>query len=160
MICLIFYNPLFTTDNGKTLPLRKYFEVNNIYKYEHLLRKKENKWEKMVEIFEEIQIDNVTSGLKSVADSIVEPLNYWNNNVLGTISLLEVMEEFNCKNIVFSSSATVYGLDNKSPIKENGKLSPNNPYGNTKLAIEKLFGNLTSCLVKMIILQMSGFHQH
>lgn len=81
------------------------------------------------------------AGLKSVAESVRNPSIYWDNNLISSLNLIEVMLEFDCLTIVFSSSATVYGLDNKSPIKENGKLNPNNPYGNTKLAIEKLFND-------------------
>ena len=83
------------------------------------------------------------AGLKSVADSIIDPLHYWNNNVLGTISLLEVMEEFNCKNIVFSSSATVYKKSRfNRPFVEGDICAPINPYGNTKLTIEWILNDV------------------
>tara|TARA_B100000212_G_scaffold54060_1_gene35591 strand:- start:3504 stop:4562 length:1059 start_codon:yes stop_codon:yes gene_type:complete len=79
------------------------------------------------------------AGLKSVFDSIVDPLNYWNNNVFGTICLLEIMEKFGCKNIVFSSSATVYkNLQSDRLLNEDDLCEPINPYGNTKLAIERI----------------------
>lgn len=81
------------------------------------------------------------AGLKSVAESVRNPSIYWESNLISSLNLIEVMLEFDCLTIVFSSSATVYGLSNKSPIKENGNLNPNNPYGNTKLAIEKLFND-------------------
>ena len=83
------------------------------------------------------------AGLKSVADSIIDPLHYWNNNVLGTIFLLEVMEEFNCKNIVFSSSATVYKKSKfNRPFVEGDICAPINPYGNTKLTIEWILNDV------------------
>ena len=81
------------------------------------------------------------AGLKSVAESVNKPSMYWKTNLISSLNLIEVMLEFNCLTFVFSSSATVYGLSNKSPIKENGTLNPNNPYGNTKLAIEKLLND-------------------
>lgn len=81
------------------------------------------------------------AGLKSVAESVKEPSIYWKTNLITSLNLIEVMLEFNCTTLVFSSSATVYGLSNKSPIRENGILNPNNPYGNTKLAIEILLND-------------------
>ena len=78
------------------------------------------------------------AGLKSVSLSIKDPLNYWENNVFGTINLLKVMDKFSCRTIVFSSSATVYGNFSKCPIAENSEINPINCYGTTKFAIEKL----------------------
>ena len=82
------------------------------------------------------------AGLKSVNKSIVNPLEYWDSNVNGTINLLSVMEENNCNTIVFSSSATIYGLSNKEFIKENSLIEPINPYGKTKATIEQILGDL------------------
>lgn len=82
------------------------------------------------------------AGLKAVNQSIVNPLDYWDSNVNGTINLLNVMEENNCKTIVFSSSATIYGLSSKESIMENALIKPINPYGNTKAAIEKILEDL------------------
>jgi len=82
------------------------------------------------------------AGLKSISDSILFPDEYWDVNVIGTKRLLKVMKENNCHNFVFSSSATVYSLDEKSPLKENSSLSPNNQYGYTKLAVEKFLEGL------------------
>jgi UDP-glucose 4-epimerase len=82
------------------------------------------------------------AGLKAVGESVNNPILYWDNNVGGSISLLKVMEEFNCFKIVFSSSATVYGLPEKIPIKESTQIRPNNPYGETKAAIENILFNL------------------
>ena len=78
------------------------------------------------------------AGLKSVSDSVINPLSYWGNNITGTINLLKMMEKYNCKNIVFSSSATVYKSQSQKLICENDICAPANPYGNTKFAIEKI----------------------
>ena len=82
------------------------------------------------------------AGLKSVKDSVYNPLDYWDVNVNGTIQLLTAMEKNNCFNIIFSSSATVYGNAEKVPIKENSKIIPNNPYGFTKVAAENILENI------------------
>lgn len=82
------------------------------------------------------------AGLKAVGESVVRPLLYYNNNVSGTITLLEVMAEYNIKNIVFSSSATVYGDPESLPIDESSKRSCTNPYGQSKLAVEQILEDL------------------
>ena len=82
------------------------------------------------------------AGLKAVGESVADPLRYYHNNVIGTISLCEVMIEHNIKNLVFSSSATVYGDPHKVPITEDFPLSPSNPYGRTKLMIEEILRDL------------------
>ena len=84
------------------------------------------------------------AGLKAVGESFQYPLKYWHNNLNGSTSLFKVMEENGCKNIVFSSSATVYSQKNSFPVSENGIIAPINPYGQTKLAIEKLLRDLTN----------------
>ena len=84
------------------------------------------------------------AGLKSVERSVEDPLLYWDFNVKGTINLLKVMENNNCKKIVFSSSATVYGESNNNLLDEQTALNPKNPYGDSKLAIEKILKNLSS----------------
>ena len=71
-----------------------------------------------------------------------KPLMYYRNNLDSTLTLLEVMNEFNCKKIVFSSSATVYGSPKSLPIKEDFPLSTTNPYGTTKLIIEGILKDL------------------
>ena len=78
------------------------------------------------------------AGLKSVADSVMKPLSYWDNNVNGTLNLLKIMEKYNCKNMVFSSSATVYKAKSEKLLNENDPCEPINPYGNTKLNIERI----------------------
>ncbi len=109
---------------------------------------KEFKWyevdildkEKLRNVFKENEIESVIhfAGLKAVGESVQKPLEYYKNNLIGTIELLEVMREFNCKKIVFSSSATVYGNPKELPIKEDFPLSTTNPYGTTKLMIEQI----------------------
>jgi len=99
-------------------------------------------------VFKKYNIDSVIhfAGLKAVGESVKNPLSYYDNNVVGTIKLLEVMKEFNCKKIVFSSSATVYNeADTKSftPLKESsptGKTT--NPYGTSKYMIEEILKDL------------------
>ena len=81
------------------------------------------------------------AGLKSVYESIEKNLEYWDVNVHGSRNLFLAMEEFGCKNIVFSSSCTVYGNAKKFPISESERIKPNNPYGSTKAAVEKILFN-------------------
>ncbi|WP_214759733.1 UDP-glucose 4-epimerase GalE [Exiguobacterium sp. s129] len=78
------------------------------------------------------------AGLKAVGESVREPLRYYENNVVGTTVLLEVMQAFDVKRIVFSSSATVYGMPERTPIDESFPLSATNPYGRSKLMIEDI----------------------
>ena len=82
------------------------------------------------------------AGLKSVPQSFSEPLNYWENNVYGTLNLLKAMEKYFCYLLVFSSTATVYGKNKNNLIKEEDICDPINPYGITKFAIEKLLNDL------------------
>jgi len=91
-------------------------------------------------IFAENDIDSVIhfAGLKAVGESVVKPIEYYSNNIIGTLVLLRAMREYNCKRIVFSSSATVYGMDNKAPYTEDMPTSATNPYGYTKVMIEQI----------------------
>ncbi len=82
------------------------------------------------------------AGLKAVGESVEKPLTYYDNNVGGTVKLLEAMQEAGCKSIVFSSSATVYGDPHTVPIKEDFPLSATNPYGRSKLMIEEMLRDL------------------
>ena len=99
-------------------------------------------------VFEKYDIDSVIhfAGLKAVGESVENPLSYYDNNVVGTIKLLAVMKEFNCKKIVFSSSATVYNeidAKNYTPLNESsptGKTT--NPYGTSKYLIERILEDL------------------
>ncbi|NLK74092.1 MAG: UDP-glucose 4-epimerase GalE [Clostridiales bacterium] len=98
------------------------------------------------EIFSKEKIEAVIhfAGLKAVGESCAIPLKYYKNNMSGTVTLLEVMEEYGVKNIVFSSSATVYGDPETVPVKENFPLSATNPYGRTKLMIEDMLRDIHS----------------
>jgi len=98
----------------------------------------------LTKIFKENNIDAVIhfAGYKAVGESVLKPLKYYRNNLDSTITLLEVMSEFNCKKIAFSSSATVYGKPASLPIKEDFPLSTTNPYGATKLMIEDMLRDL------------------
>ena len=82
------------------------------------------------------------AGLKSVYDSVINPIEYWDNNVSGTINLLKIMDKYNCKNIVFSSSATIYKYQPNKLLNENDICAPINPYGNTKLTVERILKDL------------------
>ncbi len=95
-------------------------------------------------IFEAHQIDAVIhfAGLKAVGESVEKPMEYYYNNVYGTLVLCDVMASAGVKNIVFSSSATVYGLSNKVPFTEDMPTSATNPYGSTKLFIEQILSDI------------------
>ena len=95
-------------------------------------------------IFEENKIDSVINfaGLKAVGESCAKPLEYYENNIEGLLQLAFSMREHNVKNLVFSSSATVYGKPETVPIKEDFPLSTSNPYGSTKLFIEYILKDL------------------
>ena len=82
------------------------------------------------------------AGRKSVQESILDPLLYWDVNVNGSINLLRVMDRYNCRTIVFSSSATIYELSKGLPLKENSEIKPINPYGRTKVAVEQVLNDL------------------
>lgn len=100
--------------------------------------------DRVEQIFEENTIEAVIhfAGLKAVGESVREPLIYYHNNITGTLILCEVMEKFGCKKLVFSSSATVYGMNNEAPFEETMPLSTTNPYGATKLMIEDILRDL------------------
>ncbi len=100
--------------------------------------------ESLDKVFREHSIEAVIhfAGLKAVGESVEKPLFYYNNNITGTLYLCEVMQEHGVKNIVFSSSATVYGLPESVPISESFPLSATNPYGQTKLMIEQIMRDL------------------
>ena len=95
-------------------------------------------------IFKAHKIDAVIhfAGLKAVGESCQIPLKYYENNIGGTVTLLEVMQKNNVKKIIFSSSATVYGTPERLPLDENCRLSTTNPYGSTKLMLETVLQDL------------------
>ncbi len=94
----------------------------------------------LTEIFNKHNIDSVIhfAGLKAVGESVEKPMLYYDNNLISTINLCEVMKEHGCKNLVFSSSATVYGNAEKMPLYEDMPLGAINPYGKTKWFIEEI----------------------
>ena len=89
----------------------------------------------MQNIFNNHKIDCVIhfAGYKAVGESCKEPLKYYQNNMISTFNLIEVMNKYGCKNIIFSSSATVYAVSEIMPLDETFPLSASNPYGRTKL---------------------------
>jgi len=103
---------------------------------------------RLQEVFKKYDIDSVIhfAGLKAVGESVEQPLKYYDNNVNGTIVLLEVMKEYNCKKIVFSSSATVYNEKdtlNYTPLNETDPIgNTTNPYGTSKYMIERILNDL------------------
>ncbi|WP_419955629.1 UDP-glucose 4-epimerase GalE [Neobacillus niacini] len=100
--------------------------------------------EGLEKVFSENHIEAVIhfAGLKAVGESVSIPLHYYHNNITGTLILCEVMNKYGVKKLVFSSSATVYGLPEQVPISEDFPLSATNPYGRTKLMIEEILGDL------------------
>ena len=100
--------------------------------------------EKLLEIFTKERPTGVIhfAALKAVGESTEIPLTYYKNNITGVLTLLKVMEEVNCKNIIFSSSATVYGDPHTVPILEDFPLSVTNPYGRTKLMTEEILTDI------------------
>ncbi len=99
------------------------------------------------------------ASLKSVSESVLHPLKYWDENLGGTINLLKVMNKNNCRNIVFSSSASVYGINSKgSSLIESDPIKPTNPYGYTKATIETLLLNLFSSDKEWKIINLRYFN--
>lgn len=98
----------------------------------------------MDKIFTENEIDSVIhfAGLKAVGESVRMPLEYYDNNIYGTLVLLEAMKKHNVRKMVFSSSATVYGTPERLPLDEDYALSTTNPYGSTKLMLENIMKDL------------------
>ncbi len=96
--------------------------------------------EDLDKVFTSHKIDAVIhfAGLKAVGESVEQPIRYYDNNISGTVILCEVMAKHNCKSIIFSSSATVYGDPHTTPILENFPTSATNPYGRSKLFIEEI----------------------
>ncbi|KAI9121849.1 hypothetical protein K1719_007239 [Acacia pycnantha] len=96
--------------------------------------------EDLEQLFSKTKFDAVIhfAGRKAVGESVAQPRRYFDNNLIGTINLYEVMAKYNCKKMVFSSSATVYGQPDKIPCVEDFKLQAMNPYGRTKLFLEEI----------------------
>ena len=128
--------------NSKPESLKRVGEITgkSFKIYETDLLNKEN----LEMVFLENKIDAVIhfAGLKSVGESVSVPLKYYQNNLIATVILCEVMKKFGVKNLVFSSSATVYGSADEVPIKEETILGALNPYGRTKQMIEEILRDL------------------
>jgi len=129
--------------NSKEESLRRVTQITgqNLHFYPVDIRDKEA----LSQVFKTHQIDAVIhfAGLKAVGESCSLPLQYYQNNVSGTLVLLDVMTEFKVKKLVFSSSATVYGDPVSVPITENFPLSATNPYGRSKLIIEEMLRDIS-----------------
>ncbi len=123
---------------------------NDLYKNLHLFKGDIRKKEDLINLFKKVKSQGKSfsavihlAGLKSVRDSILHPIKYWEFNVQGTINLVQVMNAFNCRTIVFSSSASVYGTTNKLFLNEDDPIKPINPYAMTKFVIEKFLNDLS-----------------
>ena len=130
----------FSNSSPKVLDRLKTITGKNIAFYEGSILDKPF----LNKIFKENNIEAIIhfAAFKAVGESVKEPLKYYHNNTAGTISLLEVMAENKVKNIVFSSSATVYGMNNISPLTEDMPTSATNPYGYTKVMMEQILNDV------------------
>lgn len=129
--------------NSKPEVLKRIEELSGVnpkfYKVDVLDR------EELSKVFKENKIEAVINfaGLKAVGESVEKPIEYYHNNITGTLILCDVMREFNVKKIVFSSSATVYGMNNQVPFNEEmPTANATNPYGSTKLFIEQILKDI------------------
>ena len=139
------FNPIivddFSNSSKKVITILEELSGEKINFYELDVKNKEG----LRKIFRENKIDAVINfaGFKAVGESVEKPLMYYDNNLFGMVTLLEVMKEFNVKNIVFSSSATVYGVSEKVPFVETDPMGEvTNPYGRTKVIIEHILMDL------------------
>jgi UDP-glucose 4-epimerase len=100
--------------------------------------------EGLEQVFRENKIESCIhfAGLKAVGESVAQPLRYYHNNLTGTLILCDLMQKYGARNFIFSSSATVYGKPESVPIREDFPLSTTNPYGETKLMIERILKDL------------------
>ena len=130
----------FSNSSPKVLDRLKTITGKNIAFYEGSILNKPF----LNKIFKENNIEAIIhfAAFKAVGESVKDPLKYYHNNITGTISLLEVMAENKVKNIVFSSSATVYGMNNISPLTEDMPTSATNPYGYTKVMMEQILNDV------------------
>ena len=107
---------------------------------------------------EDIELVIHFAAFKAVGESVQKPLKYYKNNINGTITLLEKMKEYDVKNIVFSSSATVYGTNNPSPMTEDMPTSAINPYGYTKLMMEQILTDTANANPDMSVVLLRYFN--
>ena len=132
----------FSNSSKKVISILEKLADRKIKYYELDIRNKEG----LREIFRENKVDAVINfaGYKAVGESVEKPLMYYDNNLIGMIVLLEVMEEFSVKKLVFSSSATVYGVPKAMPLVEDNDMGATNLYGRTKLMIEHILVDLAA----------------
>lgn len=111
-------------------------------------------------VFSENKIDAVIhfAGLKAVGESVEKPLEYYENNLGGTFNLIKIMKKYNVNKFVFSSSATVYGVNNKVPYTEDMPTSATNPYGYTKVMIEQILKDITVADPKWSVVALRYFN--
>lgn len=114
----------------------------------------------MEKVFIDNKIDAVIhfAGLKAVGESTQIPIKYYHNNITGTMNLLMLMEKYDVNNIVFSSSATVYGMPKTVPITEDFPLSTTNPYGSTKLMLENILTDVQKANPKLSVTLLRYFN--
>ena len=150
-INIIIIDSLINSTEENFLNIKKIYNLSNTFLKSRLSFVKADLLSKnsLIDIFKQAKLDKTPisavihlAGLKSVNESIEKPLAYWETNVFGTINLLEVMKNYNCKRIIFSSSATIYKSISNELVNENSEIAPNNPYGSTKVAIENMLGDL------------------
>ena len=132
----------FSNSSKKVISILERLADRKIKYYELDIRNKEG----LREVFKENKIDAVINfaGYKAVGESVEKPLMYYDNNLIGMIVLLEVMQEFSVKKLVFSSSATVYGIPKAMPLVEDNDMGATTPYGRTKLMIEHILVDLAA----------------
>ena len=130
----------FSNSDPDVIDQLNYITSNKVKLVEGDIRNKEY----LIDVLKTYEIDTVIhfAGLKAVGESVTEPLAYYDNNIIGTINLLEAMQAVCVKTLVFSSSATVYGDPNYLPIDEDHPTKSTNPYGRTKLMIEEILRDL------------------
>lgn len=139
--------------SNSNLDYKKFLPLAKVYKCS--INKKN-----LEKIFSENKINSVIhlASLKSVANSIKYPLDYYDNNVYSSLMLLEAMKKFKIFNMIFSSSATVYKKTNNCPLTENSNLDSNNPYGNTKIIVEKMISDYAQSNSKFKALSLRYFN--
>ncbi|AJC49330.1 UDP-glucose 4-epimerase GalE [Allofrancisella guangzhouensis] len=116
--------------------------------------------EKLDQVFQYEEFKAVIhfAGLKAVGESVQKPLEYYDNNVTGTLNLLKMMQKYGIKKLVFSSSATVYGIPKKLPLAETSPRSATNPYGTSKLVIEYILEDLAKSDQEWKIISLRYFN--
>lgn len=147
---------IFIVDNLSNSHLQSIKRLKKLSQKNFLFSKTDLREEKKLEkIFSKFKPDAVMhfAGLKSVEESMSSPIDYFDANVTGSIKLLNCMNKFNCKKIVFSSSATVYGHPKYLPLDENHPKSPINTYGKTKLMIEDILKDWAKSRKKACVLR-------